>query len=174
MADFKAAHQFVAKWEGLYSNDPDDSGGETVYGVSRVHHPDWEGWALVDAGDKGSDTLKEMSEKLYRLRYWIPLSLEQIKSQRLATAVYQGAVNCGLSQAGKWLQQALNAYGHSLAVDGKVGNHTLHAIYEEERKGRISEVIDAFLTHQRSLYYSLAENGKGKFLKGWLNRVSAV
>lgn len=174
MADFKKAHEFVAKWEGFYSNDPDDTGGETIYGISRVHHPNWEGWTLVDSGKKDSIALKDMAEKLYRLRYWIPLLLEQVSNQRLANAVYQAAVNCGVATAAKWLQQALNAYGAKLTVDGKVGNHTLHAIYENDRKGKISEIVEAFLTHQRMLYYTLAEKGKYKFLRGWLNRVSAV
>ncbi len=174
MADFKKAHEFVAKWEGFYSNDPDDSGGETIYGISRVHHPNWEGWILVDEGKKDSIALKEMAEKLYRLRYWGPLNLEQVSNQRLATVVYQAGVNCGVSTAAKWLQQSLNAFGAKLDIDGKVGNHTLHAIYERDKKGTLSEIVEAFLTHQKMRYYTLAQDGKDKFLKGWLNRVSAL
>jgi len=46
---------FTMKAEGCdeenptgYVKDPDDSGGETIAGISRRYHSDWEGWKLVD------------------------------------------------------------------------------------------------------------------------------
>ena len=32
---FDAAVSYVLKWEGGYSNDPDDPGGETNFGISK-------------------------------------------------------------------------------------------------------------------------------------------
>lgn len=172
MADFKIAHKLVLRWEGNYSNDPDDPGGETVYGISRAAHPDWEGWEVWESGDKAA--VKELAERLYRKSYWTPLQCEQFPNQRLANAVYQAAVNCGMGTAAKWLQSSLNAYGAAIKVDGRVGNHTLHAIYEAERSSNVMAVTEAFLNKQRNHYYELAEKGQGKFLKGWLNRVASV
>ena len=172
MADFTKAHAFVAKWEGGYVNDPDDRGGETIFGISRRAHPHWAGWKMVDAGDRDSEELKRETEKLYRMHYWGPLQCDQYPSQKLATVVYQAAVNCGTSVAARWLQGALNRSGAELKVDGKVGNHTLHAIFEAERKSRTSQVVEDFKVSQKNHYYSLP--GKEKFLIGWLNRVNAA
>ena len=38
----------VFKAEGFYSNDIDDSGGETLYGIARNKNPKWLGWKIVD------------------------------------------------------------------------------------------------------------------------------
>jgi lysozyme family protein len=175
MADFNRAHAFVQKWEGGYVNDPDDKGGETIFGISRRAHPHWVGWKFVDFGDRGSEELKIAAEKLYRMHYWQPLSLDQFPSQKLATMVYQAAVNCGTTTAAKWLQTALNGNGATLKVDGKVGNHTLHAIHEADREGKTSAVVEDFRGSQKDHYYALIRNPEqSKFLIGWLNRVNAV
>lgn len=33
--NFEKAFSFVLKWEGVYTNDKDDPGGETKYGISK-------------------------------------------------------------------------------------------------------------------------------------------
>ena len=38
----------VKKIEKLYSNNPQDAGGETVWGIARNKHPEWGGWPIVD------------------------------------------------------------------------------------------------------------------------------
>lgn len=41
MADnFEQAAEFTKRWEGGYSNDPDDPGGETNFGLSKRFYPD--------------------------------------------------------------------------------------------------------------------------------------
>ena len=48
MADFTKAVNPLLQSEGGYVDDPDDKGGETICGISRVHHPDWRGWVQID------------------------------------------------------------------------------------------------------------------------------
>ena len=62
MADFMKAYLKMAPVEGLYSNDPDDPGGETVYGVARVFWPKWSGWSIVDAAKKQPGFLHIVSD----------------------------------------------------------------------------------------------------------------
>ena len=52
MADFIPAKTITGGLEGLYSYDPNDPGGETWCGVSRVNNPNWSGWAIIDAHKK--------------------------------------------------------------------------------------------------------------------------
>jgi type VI secretion system secreted protein VgrG len=175
MAEFHRAHAFVAKWEGGYVNDPADRGGETIFGISRRAHPHWAGWKMVDAGDRDSEALKRDAEKLYRMSYWGPILGDQYPSQKLATLVYQAAVNCGVSTAVRWLQKSLNANGANLKEDGKAGNHTLHAIHEADRESATSKVVEDFKAFQKAHYYELANKpDQRRFLIGWLNRVNAA
>ena len=49
MADFRESFNKVILAEGGYVNDPDDKGGETYLGISRVNHPYSTMWDIIDA-----------------------------------------------------------------------------------------------------------------------------
>jgi len=61
-SNFTPALANLREFEGFKSNDPNDSGGETVHGISRVHHPEM--W--ID----GVPPTWEQAEAFY-LRLWI-------------------------------------------------------------------------------------------------------
>src|SRR3990172_3408233 len=61
-SNFPPALSNLREFEGFKSNDPLDSGGETVHGISRVHHPEM--W--ID----GVPPTWEQAEAFY-LRLWI-------------------------------------------------------------------------------------------------------
>ena len=48
MADFSKSIAVVLAHEGGYVSDPQDPGGETLYGIARNDFPTWPGWASVD------------------------------------------------------------------------------------------------------------------------------
>jgi lysozyme family protein len=51
---FSETYENVTKmFEGGYVDDPSDSGGETIFGVSRASFPNWPQWARVDAFKAG-------------------------------------------------------------------------------------------------------------------------
>ena len=179
MASFALAHAFVTTWEGGYSNDSIDRGGETIFGISRRAHPDWPGWSMVDSGAYDIHNLKLLAADLYRREYWGPIWGDQIESQRFATCIYQAAVNCGVRRASTWAQRACNAanpLAEPIKVDGRIGNHTLHAMHEIERQGITGAAIEAFKTQQRQHYLEIVEDDptQRKFLNGWFNRVNAA
>lgn len=60
-SNFPSALSNLFWWEGISDNDPDDPGGETVYGISRRYHPEM--W--VD----GKAPTREQAEAYY-LRLW--------------------------------------------------------------------------------------------------------
>ena len=59
----------LREFEGFKSNDPNDSGGETVHGISRVHHPEM--W--ID----GVPPTWEQAEAFY-LRLWIASGCDEL------------------------------------------------------------------------------------------------
>lgn len=167
MADFDEAHKFVEKWEGGFSNDPLDLGGETAFGISRVHHPNWDGWGLP------LPERKEAAKNFYRQEFWNRISGSQIESQRLATTIYQAAVNCGTIAAVKWLQNTLNAFQYPVLVDGIIGSETLLYLKIANERHLENYLVDGVVTFQKAHYFKLSLKNGGRFLKGWLNRANA-
>jgi phage-related holin len=77
-------HDITAKFEGGYANVSGDAGGETIYGISRVSFPQWEGWPLVDEAKAtvgksavainrhfASDAnMRKLVEDFYKKNFW--------------------------------------------------------------------------------------------------------
>ncbi|HEY5593156.1 MAG TPA: glycosyl hydrolase 108 family protein [Paludibacter sp.] len=108
MANYKSAIARVLLTEGGYANDPDDSGGETYRGISRVNWPKWSGWATVDKMKaqpnfprnlKGNVTLDIYVTLFYKTNFWDPIGGDQINDQAIADLIVDSAVNEGIKPA---------------------------------------------------------------------------
>ena len=91
--NFKKSLAFVLKWEGGYSNDPDDPGGETKWGISKRSHP------TLDI----RNLTPEQASQIYSDEYWGPAGCDSIPFP-LCTAVFDTAVNLGVSRTLPWLK----------------------------------------------------------------------
>ncbi len=104
--------------EGGYANDPDDTGGETYLGLSRVHNPDLKMWPIIDAIKdtipnlntkegiaklnsklKAIPTILAEAKKVYKQRYWDPIQLDNLNSKELAHQIFDMSVNSGVGLA---------------------------------------------------------------------------
>lgn len=119
MAKFIDAYKKVLNNEGIYSNDPDDAGGETYKGISRKANPNWDGWISIDAIKKSHPTtfkgiLKKTSElekkvqDLYKDKYWDCFELDDVPNQLVAEQMFDTAVNQGQTAAIKFAQRVLD------------------------------------------------------------------
>lgn len=183
--DFAHAHKFVERWEGFHDDDPDDPGGETLYGIARNRHPTWGGWETWDQNrvkreqdlpEDARRALHAWRDDFYKNQFWKPLRCQEYPTRRLAVIVYQAAINCGLRRVGRWVQQCLNNAGADLLVDGRIGPLTIAAMREVFERGHIRLIEDGVLVHQRRHYEYItdADPRLGKFLRGWLNRIRAA
>jgi lysozyme family protein len=157
---FDNAFHRLMIYEGGYSNDPDDHGGETKYGISKTQYPDVDIRNLTIAQAKG----------IYRLDYWDKLNLDSVSDMMIAGEIFEQAVNFGPATAVKNLQDALNFLGAQLYIDGKLGPLTLAALnnYIDQR------ALQKALNGVQFEYYRkiVAMNpGQKKFARGWLRRV---
>ena len=91
MADFDTAYRLTVAAEGGYSNDPDDKGGETKYGISKRAYPYLNIKSLTEAQAKA----------IYKRDYWDACSCDEIKSQDLANSIFDMAVNMGVGAVKK-------------------------------------------------------------------------
>ncbi len=147
---FDSYFEWLIPWEGsAYENVPGDPGGPTKYGIDQRSHPTVNIRALTK--EKAKEIYRSDGEKLPPLTSW---------------AVMDCAVNCGRSQAAKWLQRCLG-----INDDGIIGPRTL----EHSSLVNDAELAGAILDRREAHYRALAKKGSfGKFLKGWLNRNNSL
>jgi|TARA_B100000315_G_C14532387_1_gene566845 lysozyme family protein len=107
----------VIESEGGYVDDPDDSGGQTKYGISHKAYPE------VDIKNL---TVKE-AKQIYYEDYWIPSKSDSLPDQ-LKEIYFDMVVNFGRRGGAKVLQQACNGKNtFKIKVDGRVGPATISA-----------------------------------------------
>lgn len=152
MANFNIAIGLTLQHEGGYVNDPNDSGGETNFGITQADMP----------GVSIKDLTVEQATAYYLEHYWKAL-YSQIESQTLANKIFDMGVLAGVGTAVKMLQIVLG-----LAADGSFGPLTLL---------HLNQVGDAILPAymaRMELHYKevVVTNPKdAEFLKGWERRV---
>ena len=73
--------------------------------------------------------LVELSQAIYHDAYWLPIQGDRLPSP-LALLVFDAAVNCGVSRAIMWLQEAAGC-----TVDGKAGPQTVAAVNSRKAAG---------------------------------------
>jgi len=167
--------------EGRYSNDPNDSGGETMWGITI---------AVARAyGYIGAmrDMPRETAAAIYRQRFWVQPRFNEVAlvSAPIADELLDTGVNMGTGIAGRFLQRALNALNKQgtlypdLTVDGNVGPMTVNALAAliRARGGKDGEtVVLRLLNNQQGVRYlelSEAAPKNEEFTFGWvLNRVA--
>jgi len=149
---FQCALEFVFDAEGGYTNDSNDPGGETNFGIDKRSHPK----------EDIKNLTKERAAQIYYNDYWLKSCAEHLP-KLIAIAYFDSAVNTGIKQANRFLQRAV-----SVNDDGIVGPVTLNAVTHAEPKSTANRLID----YRQAFYDGLADSRpklRG-FLKGWTNR----
>lgn len=185
MASFKPAYRRTNAYEGEGTvNHWADRGGETYAGISRLYHPDWAGWEVLDiiandmrpATERERRALGDLHEEFFLREFWGKTGCHYLADQDLAEELYDSAVNCGQGRAQEWLQVALNASNRrgtlwpDLKVDGRVGQVTAGAALEAARMPlRKWLVLQVMETQQRShyLHLALADRTQEENMLGW-------
>lgn len=164
------ALKFTLQWEGGFSDNPHDSGGATMKGITQrvfdsylaMHHrPHAPVRAISDS---------EVSD-IYESQYWKLCKCDMLPEE-LAIVVFDTAVNTGCSRAIKILQATLD-----INADGIIGGGTLGAVADFcKSDAEIAFLADSYLTKRENFYRNLVtlKPGNQGFLKGWLNRTQAL
>ena len=176
---FEEAFSDLMKWEGCkYTNDPDDPGGETKFGISKKSFPN---------SDIKNLTVED-AQKIYYERYWKPIKciyiIDATNSLELGKKVFNIAVNVGNVTALKLLQRAMcAAFKPSEACnvnediftyikpDGIIGPITQKIL----RFVNPEVLIATFKSEVANYYKTLINNNPHlkKYQVGWLRRAYA-
>ena len=168
---FDKALKYILHFEGVYSNDPDDPGGETFLGIARNYHPNADVWKIFDSNKQKyiyadlkeiyADFIFNYVKEFYYNEFFIPLKMDEIP-ESVIPIYFDTSINTGISRAKKILQNAVGA-----KPDGIIGPNTIKSInetkciYEKFKLARIEFYTD--LVSKNSKYK--------KYLLGWINRV---
>jgi len=125
----------IIQREGVqYTNNPDDAGGPTKFGITLMTLSAWRGHPATD------DDIKHLEEsearQIYQARYFSTPQFDQVYSisASVGIALLDAGVNNGVVTATKYLQRVLavmNQQGRlypDISVDGFIGFNTLAAL----------------------------------------------
>jgi lysozyme family protein len=168
MADrFDACLDFVLKWEGGFSDDPDDPGGATNLGIIQKEYDRYRTSKGLTHQSVRHIARAEARE-IYDHNYWDPTHA-QFLAQPIDIVMFDTAVNNGTGTAIGFLQVALGvSVTHIFDAGTSAAYH--HYLEAHSPTDLASEIVTTRIAHYKHLV--VLHPKLGKFLKGWMNRVN--
>lgn len=167
MANYIKLIPYILKWEGGWSNDPVDTGGPTMKGITIATYTAYcnkKGWPSPSLKQL-KNISKEEWEEIFKTMFWDRWKADQIDDQSIANLLVDWVWTSGVYGI-KYPQQILG-----VKVDGKVGTKTLAAINNYPNP---KELFNKLWERRKQHFTSIANSkpGNQKFLRGWLNRLN--
>jgi len=159
MANFDLAIDKTLAHEGgsTLTNDANDRGGATKYGISQKSYPDVDIPGLTET----------QAKEIYQRDYWDRVRADDIHSQTIAENIFDTCVNMGVRSGSRLAQSALNID----PADGIIGSQSLQIINAADEK--LFSAKFALAKMQRYADICTADSSQKKYLLGWLNRTLA-
>lgn len=177
--NFDQALTALLKDEGGYTNNPNDSGGETNFGIT-----------IAEARARGyGGPMKELTldwaKHIYTVTYWTEAGFDKLAAVNEAVAVkcFNAGVNCGVNRITGWLQTLVNGLNRNqkdypdVQIDYAMGRATIAAVAALLKlRGKDGEtvLVRGINDLQGAYYVGIATSNQKneEFLFGWLlNRV---
>ena len=136
---------FIYQHEGYKSDDANDLGGLTIWGIARRFYP-----VEVDQMNQlDQEASKEIAGGIYYRNYWQPLECDNYPD-KVALALFDSAVNCGVQPVKTWLAEIVKEYGANPPII------TAHAI----------------IFKRQQLYLNICSRNPSQkvFIAGWIQR----
>lgn len=148
--NFDIAFAKLIGHEGGYTHNLKDPGGETKFGISKRSYP------ALDIADLTLDDAKA----IYKRDFWDRAQCDRLHPD-LAFQVFDGAVNSGIGNSIRWLQEAAG-----VAVDGVVGPLTVRKVGDMEPSIIVARYNGVRLKFMASL------STWDVFGRGWARRIA--
>lgn len=165
MADAKKLIPFILKWEGGFSNHPNDRGGATNKGITIATFRHFMG------KDATVEQLKAITdnqwERIFVQGYWSPFKADEIDNQSIANICVDWAWGSGTITAIKQVQRLLG-----VDDDGIVGRITLSAINNANPKKLFDKIKSARLSFVEAIVRR--DPTQKVFIRGWRNRINSI
>jgi lysozyme family protein len=149
MTRFEKFIPIIFKNEGILSDNVNDAGGLTKYGISQRAYPNLDIRNLT----------KQQAEEIYKRDYYDVCKIDLIENELLALHVFDMAVNAGVGRSIRMLQRVI-----LVDVDGVIGTQTINT-------ANAANWAAAFIQARINYYKQIATGRNLGFLDGWLYRV---
>jgi lysozyme family protein len=173
----------IIQVEGGYTNNPNDAGGPTNFGITLKTLQAYQPGATID---DVKNMQKSKAYSIYEDVYYTKSGISKITplSFNIAAKILDISVNMGTGVGIKFLQQVLNAFNNNeqyykdLVVDGGLGPVTLGALSTYLKvRGTLGEAVllKAVNCLQGARYIELSQQYKNNetFVYGWIaNRIT--
>ncbi len=180
MPDYRDAIKKVLEHEGGFVNNPLDKGGATNWGVTQTTYNQYMSAKLGKTYSSTVDEIKKMpmdiAIDIYKKLYWDKIQGDKIRKYTVALAIFDQAINRGVSSAVKQAQRVvkkLDPMGFAkITEDGVMGPATLTALNSIAEK----PFIDNYLSESKLFYQNIVQRNPSQsvFLTGWLNRITSL
>ena len=151
----QAFHQLLGH-EGGYSSHPNDTGKETMWGITE----------RVARANGYTGPMRALpvglAKRIYRASYWDAVRADELPAP-VRYSVFDAAVNSGVSQSVKWLQRALG-----VSDDGAIGPKTLAAAQAADGHALKAKMLGTRLQFMADL------PTWPSFGRGWARRVASL
>ena len=158
--NFDKCFALIIQDEGGYVNNPRDPGGRTNLGVTQRN---WEAYLNRDVTETEMRALTpDIVKPFYKAMYWNKIKGDQLPAG-VDYAVFDLAVNSGVSRAARYLQQIAGVF-----ADGIIGPKSIDAIEALDPEQTVEVLCDMRLNFLKRL------STFDTFGKGWSARVAEV
>lgn len=164
MADYRVLVPIIKKWEGGFSDNPNDSGGATNKGVTLATFRQFYGQ------NKTVNDLKAITDaqwlNIFLSGYWNKVRATEINNQSIANIIVDWAWASGPDTAARKVQKIV-----CVDVDGIVGPKTLASINAYNPQ----QLFDKIKAERISFVENLVKQRPkdSVFLTGWKNRINS-
>jgi lysozyme family protein len=158
----------ILKYEGGFTNDPDDRGGPTNFGITADDLGRW----ISKGGPASADEVRTMNEAtaraIYEKWYIADPGFNRITNDVLRLVVVDSGVLFGTPRAMEWLQKVL-----AVNPDGKFGDQTASALATYAAPAKLARRM---LGQRFAAIADIVKNDatQVKFLGGWINRAVSL
>ena len=169
MAKVERLVPHMLKWEGGWSDDSDDLGGETMMGITYKTYKLYckrKGYPQPTIEQLKSLSMEQFTDIL-KTMYWDVCRADEIVNQSVANAVVDWGWNSGTATAVKEVQRILG-----VKDDGVIGNITLAAINSWSPLPLFGQIKQARIAYIE--YICNARPANKKFYRGWMNRIDSI
>jgi lysozyme family protein len=160
-ADYEACEIRVLAHEGGYTNDPQDPGGPTNFGITIFDARKYWKPAATAADVKAMPI--SVAKDIYRQKYWAAMRCDELPAG-VDDTVFDYGVNSGIARSGKVLRRVIEMPD----TDWHVTDEVLAAV-----KKRDAQLIIMSINDERLKFLQRLEIWP-TFGKGWSRRVAEV
>ncbi len=196
--DFITSFNKALSNEGFISTNATDKGGFTYKGISRVKHPSWSGWKMIDSILRSTDpsrvrdlqsvqqlnnniALQNEVKDFYRLEFWNKIRGDILPTQNIANELFESSINLGVPVASEFLQKTINLLNRNthlypdITVDGIIGNQTLSALNKSISANGEKLVFNLLNFYQAKRYIEIMEcDLSQEIFIGWFKRIEVI